>query len=270
MNIFKVLLFFVFVINFSFKGFSQEMPEDENVSAGENITGEIDDTGQTLPLLEIKRLEADEPVYSIELRDVGLADFFRVIAHEYGLNFLVDEELKGKVTASLTNVPLNEALELIAEMNNVALIKRGNIIQVKDNLKTQVFCLKHALVQEILGSDSESLKALGSSEGTESEFSGTAQEDGGKKGSIYSLLSSKGQVLLGLKPNSFMVIDYPKNINRVQEFIDMLDTRMTKKLFKLKYIDVKDLVGISSSGASDSGEDMSSEGTEDPSEESLE
>ena len=58
------------------------------------------------PVLEIKRLESEAALYSIELRDVQLNDLFRVIAHDYNLNILIDPAVSGTITASFTNISL--------------------------------------------------------------------------------------------------------------------------------------------------------------------
>src|SRR3989338_7381644 len=37
-------------------------------------------------ILEIKQLGTEEPLYSLELREVELSDLFKVLAHDYNLN----------------------------------------------------------------------------------------------------------------------------------------------------------------------------------------
>ncbi|MEK7578606.1 MAG: hypothetical protein AAB456_02715, partial [Patescibacteria group bacterium] len=64
-------------------------------------------------VMQIKRLETAEPLYSFELREVEAGDLFRVLAHNYKLNLLVDKDVEGKITASLTNISLEEALNSI-------------------------------------------------------------------------------------------------------------------------------------------------------------
>ncbi|MCD6583300.1 MAG: secretin and TonB N-terminal domain-containing protein, partial [Candidatus Omnitrophica bacterium] len=162
MNIFVVLLFtFLLFVSAPSSIFSQQEKEsinqEEKVSpkeAKEEVEKEIrqekegaakekiEQPPQSKSILEIKGIEEQEGFYSLELKDVELADFFRVVAHNYHLNILVDEEVKGKITASLTNVTLEEALERIVEANHLALEKKGNIIIIKPNLITKVFVLK--------------------------------------------------------------------------------------------------------------------------------
>ncbi len=104
-------------------------------------------------VLEIKKLPGLKNLFSIELREAELADIFRVIAHDFNLNILVDKNVKGKVTASFTNISLEEAIEKIAEMNNLRLEKKGNVIIVKPNLITKVFRLKYISAKDIVGEE---------------------------------------------------------------------------------------------------------------------
>ena len=219
---------------------SQDPLELGNETAGnQTLSGMLNQVKKELtapvPLLEIKRLESEEPLYSIELRDVQLADLFRVIAHDYNLNILIDKEITGTITASFTNVSLEEALDSIAEMHNLSLEKKGNILRVVPNLITKTVVLKYI----------EAKKLLAPLNADEASAAQTAQETNQTKSqsSIYSLLSEKGKILLGKQQNSIMVIDYPSNVKRVEDYVAVVDHKMTTRVFKLKYIKADELTG---------------------------
>lgn len=194
----------------------------------------------TLPssTLEIKRLEAKEPVYSIELRDVNLSDFFRVAAHDYNLNIFVDKDVTGTISASFTNISLEEAIERIAESNDLALIKKKNIINVVPNLITKTFVLKYLRAKKILGESEEediSIKESVSS-GTAAAASETAKKTAN---TIYDLLSGKGKIFFEDAPNSIVVIDYPKNIELISEYLSKIDVRPYQVLIEARVVEVK-------------------------------
>jgi type II secretory pathway component GspD/PulD (secretin) len=228
------------------------------------------------PVLEIRRLEAEEPLYSIELRNVDLADLFRVVAHDYNLNILVDKKVKGKVTASFTNITLEEALDEIAESSNLSLVKRGNIIKVIPNLITRIFLLKYVEAKTLLesgtttGEGTAETGTTGMTMGATGEATPpagaetTAAADAGEavqttegtkqQSTIFDLLSEDGKVLLGKQPNSLMVIDYPDNIAKIEEFINMVDRRMAFRVFKLKYLSASEIVGKAKTGGAEGEE----------------
>ncbi len=243
MNIFGVLLFtFLLFVSTPSSIFSQQEKEsinqEEKVSlkeAKEEVEKEIrqekegaakekiEQPPQSKSILEIKGIEEQEGLYSLELKDVELADFFRVIAHNYHLNILVDEEVKGKITASLTNVTLEEALKRIVEANHLALEKKGNIIIIKPNLITKVFVLKHIEAKAVL--------------------EGEGDEKEGKSAAIHTLLSDQGKIFLGKQSNSLIVTDHPANVEKIMVYLKSIDKGMSSKVFKLRYISAKDLIG---------------------------
>ncbi|MFH0790318.1 MAG: hypothetical protein V2A64_01655 [Candidatus Omnitrophota bacterium] len=56
---------------------------------------------------------------------------------------------------------------------------------------------------------------------------------------IRTLLSTEGKVLYGNEPNSIVVIDYPENIQRVADFLDVLDTPPEQVLIEARVVEVK-------------------------------
>ncbi|MDD5729556.1 MAG: secretin and TonB N-terminal domain-containing protein [Candidatus Omnitrophica bacterium] len=214
----------------------------------EEVKGELKkDLTPPAPAIEIKRLEAEKPSYSIELRNVELGDLFRVIAHDYNLNILVDKDVQGKITASFTNITLDEALEGIAEMSNLVIEKKGNILRVSPNLITKTLILKFIEAKNLIGTQQpqaqSSQPTKASSGQAAGQASGQAAQGQSQTGSIYDLLSEKGKLLLGKQPNSITVIDYPPNVARIEQYLDAVDQKMSIQIFKLKYLKAGELVG---------------------------
>ncbi|HDN85839.1 MAG TPA: type II secretion system protein GspD [Candidatus Omnitrophica bacterium] len=63
-------------------------------------------------------------------------------------------------------------------------------------------------------------------------YSGVASE-------INSLLSSEGKILFGEEPNSILVIDYPENLRRIEEYLKMVDTPPKQVLIEARVVEVK-------------------------------
>jgi len=245
------------------------------------------------PVLDITPLKKSsakgEMLYSLELRDVSLADLFRVIAHDYNLNVLIDKEVSGEVTASFTNITLKEALNSIADMYNITITLKGNVLFIQPHLLSKIFALKYVEAKSILepsssaesedsddessDSDSSSLVTGGGGE-TESGSSSEGSEDDSQEtaltapSTIYDLLSLSGKVFHGKQPNSIMVIDYPKNLQEITAYLEMVDRKMITRIFKLKYISARELVlGHSNDCTSDAESSEESGEEEAPAEE---
>jgi len=152
-----LLIIFIFISSGVFLERSlkaQEILPQDN-SSGEQIPSSFSESSETSPqessILEIKKIPGSKNLFSIVLKEAQLPDIFRVIAHDFGLNILVDKNVKGKITASFTNISLEEAIEKICEMNNLKLEKKGNVIIVRPNLVAKVFKLKYISAKDIVG-----------------------------------------------------------------------------------------------------------------------
>lgn len=252
------------------------MPPDAAAPAAVGIGGASTATTPVRPsVMDIAKVEGEENLYTLELRDADLGDLFRVLAHKYKLNILVDKDVKGTVTASLTNISLDEAMDRIAEMHHLIIERKGNVLIVKPDLITRVFVLKHIEAASLLqegGGQTDQSQGTGTQEaggsgapsggeggagpgggvpsGTEGATagaaatgdSGTGQGSSTAAGSIYDFLSERGKVFLGRKPNSIMVIDHPDNIAKIEEFLNMVDKGMVSRVFHLKYISPADIL----------------------------
>lgn len=256
-------LIFAVAFLFSANSFSwpQEMPRRSEQEPSENIPREQDmakeekpegETPAAATVMEIKRLETKEPLYSFELREVDITDLFRVLAHDYKLNLLVDKDVHGKITASLSSVSLEEALGSIAESQNLILEKKGNITRVSLNLITKVFILNSIEAKQLL----EPSASAGEAQGEGAAEAGAGGEGAAAKketSTIYDLISEKGIVLLGNQPNSIVVIDYPPNVLKIEGYLKAIDQKMGSRVFKLKYLKAAEIVGEAATASASAG-----------------
>lgn len=260
---------------------SAQRPDDLNRERASSQGNQTQNrAAQVEPILEIKKVDPENSLYSIEMRNVDLNDFFRVVAHDYKLNILVDSAVQGNITASFNNITLEEALDGIADLSSLVMEKNRNIIKISANLVTRVFVLKHIEAKKLLqgassgsggassstSSSSQGMGQEGSSggsgvssssgaaesgsegaqgeqqEGSEGGSSGTSSSTG-KANTIFDLLSDKGKILLGQYPNSIMVIDSPSHLKSIEEYLVAIDQKMASRVFKLKYLKATELVG---------------------------
>ncbi|MFA5008775.1 MAG: secretin and TonB N-terminal domain-containing protein [Candidatus Omnitrophota bacterium] len=116
-------------------------------------------------------------LFSMELRDVEIGDLLRVLAHDYNLNIIMDRRIKGRITASFSNITLDEALARIVENNNLTYKKMGNVIKVTPCLISKTFVLRYLQAKDII-------QPAGSSEASTSTSStGTSMSTGGSSSS---------------------------------------------------------------------------------------
>ena len=56
---------------------------------------------------------------------------------------------------------------------------------------------------------------------------------------INVLLSSQGKIMYGDEPNSIVVIDYPQNIQRISDYLDIIDVAPQQVLIEARVVEVK-------------------------------
>ena len=56
---------------------------------------------------------------------------------------------------------------------------------------------------------------------------------------VKSLLSSEGKILFGSEPNSILVIDYPENVKKIEEYLKMVDVPPPQVLIEARVVEVK-------------------------------
>jgi len=79
-----------------------------------------------------------EPI-SVNLKDVDLKDFFRLIHEISGLNVVLDPNVKGTLTIVLDEVPWDQALDIVLVNNGLDKQLNGNVLRVatRDTLKRE-------------------------------------------------------------------------------------------------------------------------------------
>jgi type IV pilus assembly protein PilQ len=66
----------------------------------------------------------------LNLRDADLADLLKSFAELTGLSFVVYPEVRGTVTASLNDVPWDQALDLILRINGYGYVIEGRVVRI--------------------------------------------------------------------------------------------------------------------------------------------
>ncbi|NIP73091.1 MAG: type IV pilus secretin PilQ, partial [Gammaproteobacteria bacterium] len=66
----------------------------------------------------------------MNLKDVDLKDFFRLIHEISGLNIVVDPNVSGTVTMVLIDVPWDQALDIVLRNNGLASTLEGNVLRI--------------------------------------------------------------------------------------------------------------------------------------------
>ena len=66
----------------------------------------------------------------MNLKDVDLKDFFRLIHEISGLNVVLDPSVHGTVTLVLDEVPWDQALDIVLQNNGLTKELDGNVLRI--------------------------------------------------------------------------------------------------------------------------------------------
>jgi type IV pilus assembly protein PilQ len=153
---------------------------------------------------------------SLDFQDAELSSVLRLIADVSGLNMVVGESVKAKVTLKLLNVPWDQALDLILKLNNLGQIREGNILWI-DTL-TNITKLR----DDAAKAKDATLKA----EELVTRILYLNYADAAKSVDVAkSNLSSRGEIRIDSRTNSLVVRDIADNLTKVEKIVRDLDQR---------------------------------------------
>jgi type IV pilus assembly protein PilQ len=164
---------------------------------------------------------ANEPKYtgepiSVNLKDVDLKDFFRLIHEISGLNVVLDPNVKGTLTIVLDDVPWDQALDIVLKNNNLARQLEGNVLRIAtvDTLRIEAEARRAQHEAEALAVDKV----------TFTRFLSYAHA----KDLVITckkFISQRGDVIADERTNAIIVTDVPSVIPTIDKLLTQLDRK---------------------------------------------
>ncbi len=164
---------------------------------------------------------------SFDFKDADVRDVLRVLADVSGFNFVVSQDVKGTVTLKLTNVPWDQALEVVLENAGLGALVEGNVIKIAPLRTLQA---RQNEIQQA-ASSKEQLEPLI----TKQIFINYATGEE-LKPLIEPVLSKRGELKIDLRTNSILVTDTAPRVAHVEELVKELDTRTPQVLIESRIV----------------------------------
>jgi type IV pilus assembly protein PilQ len=156
-----------------------------------------------------------EPI-SVNLKDVDLRDFFRLIHEISGLNVVLDPAVKGTLTIVLDEVPWDQALDIVLQNNSLDKQLNGNVLRIatratlkseaestRDLEKAQAEAIAPVTVPRVLSYAKASALAP----------------------ILKKFLSTRGDILFDDRSNQLIIRDIPSVIPNIDNLIRNLDRK---------------------------------------------
>jgi type IV pilus assembly protein PilQ len=156
-----------------------------------------------------------EPI-SVNLKDVDLKDFFRLIHEISGLNVVLDPNVHGTLTIVLDDVPWDQALDIVLKNNDLARELEGNVLRVAtvDTLKKEADGRRAQVESEALAVEKVSVTRFLSYAHAKDVML-----------TVKKFLSARGDVVADERTNAIIVNDIPKVIPVIDRLLTQLDRK---------------------------------------------
>ena len=175
------------------------------------------DTPQRLLLSggELGTTQYTGELISLDFKDGDIQDIFRLFADISGLNIVVQPGVTGRITLKLTEVPWDQALELILKTNKLGYIVEGNVIRI-------------APLAELAEEEAEKRRLAEEKALAGELFTQTRVLSYAKASEIMPLLqrnlSARGDIVIDERTNTVIFTDLAAGVAAVNNLIDTLDT----------------------------------------------
>ena len=156
-----------------------------------------------------------EPI-SVNLKDVDLKDFFRLIHEISGLNVVLDPMVHGNLTIVLDDVPWDQALDIVLKNNDLSRQLDGNVLRIAtvDTLKKEAENRRAQIDAEALAVDKVSITRFLSYAHSKDVLL-----------PVKKFLSQRGDVVADERTNSLIISDIPAVLPQIDRIIQQLDRK---------------------------------------------
>jgi len=156
-----------------------------------------------------------EPI-SVNLKDVDLKDFFRLIHEISGLNVVLDPGVGGTLTIVLDDVPWDQALAIVLQNNSLQCQLNGNVLRIAlpDTLRKEADAIRATQEAQALAVDRVTVTRYLSYASAKTVVP-----------TLKTFLSKRGQIISDDRTNSIIVQDIPSVIPGIDRLIKELDRK---------------------------------------------
>jgi type IV pilus assembly protein PilQ len=156
-----------------------------------------------------------EPI-SVNLKDVDLKDFFRLVHEISGLNVVLDPNVHGNLTIVLDDVPWDQALDIVLKNNDLARELEGNVLRIAtvDTLKKEADARRAQIESEALAVEKVSVTRFLSYAKAKDAIT-----------TVKKFLSQRGDVVADDRTNAVIINDIPKVIPVIDRLLTQLDRK---------------------------------------------
>ena len=165
---------------------------------------------------------------SLDFKDADIKNILRLIAEVSDLNIIAGDDVTGKITMRLVDVPWDQALDVVLQARGLGMSRVGNVIRVAP---------METLKKEIQG-ELEAKRAKEKLEDLTTELISvnyaTAKEIIPQ---VKSVLTDRGDVKVDERTNILIVKDIPRNVANAKILVKSLDTKTPQVMIEARIVE---------------------------------
>ncbi len=168
-----------------------------------------------------------EPL-TLNLKDADIKDTLQKFSELTNLNIVLDPDVRGTVTVSLTDIPWDQALELILKINGLGYVLEGNVMRIAS---TQKLAQEEAARQQLLRAQENNrptktvLQKL--SYAGANEAAATAKK----------VMSPRGDIFVDARSNLLIIKELPEYLPTVLDLIKSIDTPVPQVMIEARIVE---------------------------------
>ena len=153
---------------------------------------------------------------SVNLKDVDLKDFFRLIHEISGLNVVLDPSVRGTVTLVLDEVPWDQGLDIVLRNNGLTKEIDGNVLRIatQDTLKKEADQRR-----ELAKAQSDAVETV-----TVTRKLSYAQAPTMVL-TLKKFVTARGDVFADIRSNTLIIRDIPSSIPKIDNLLRQIDRK---------------------------------------------
>jgi type II secretory pathway component GspD/PulD (secretin) len=209
-------LFCIFLISgAAFFNLTAQAQDDKGYTQAESPPTNLSQDAQAIPQTQLtQQTQKTEELVTLDYKDAELSSVLRALSYSYNLNLVATKDIKGKVTVTLRDVTVDEALNAVLRVNGYTFTRDGNLIYITPGPGLEGIDVVTVTLP---------LKYL-----TASEASGLLQK----------AISSKGDIRINEATNSLVITDFPASVAKVKAVLKDIDIPPIQVLIEAKLVDI--------------------------------
>src|SRR5438270_8500479 len=154
--------------------------------------------------------------FNLNLKDLDIKDFFRLISDISGLNVVLDPSVKGTLTIVLNDVPWDQALAIVLNNNGLECQLHGNVLRIAtlETLKTEAEARRAQ----------QEAQALAVPKQTYTRYLSYAHSKD-MVTLVKRFLSARGDVVSDDRSNALIIEDIPATLPKIDSLLTALDRK---------------------------------------------